>query len=334
MSMRKPWEWFMKPKDYQPKVGDEVYLVTGKKKQVAWVTQTYSGTHMVGIFLEDEGDEQIVNKLELELVTAVEEEEIEDGAGVSLVQSPLLDEYIDSSIHDDPIPTGNWWDNWGPYKGKNRIKSSPNYKTFKLCEHFMDEFKLDDQHTVYLSSLRGLNSKSDKKSDKPQPTKGFYLDSGWIQEDFLINPELSGIVNGYLGHTLDLSTRNKSIPPSVHLKWRDMGVVTLEVLDTAVRTCMYLISKKYLTTKIGITEIETKRVSERLEIACYGGHGRTGTLLACLLVSISADNTAKKSIDRVRKEYCDSAIETKTQEDLIKEYYKIKWEIKDGGTST
>ena len=314
----------MKPKDYQPKVGDEVYLVTGKKKQVAWVTQTYSGTHMVGIFLEDEGDEQIVNKLELELVTAIGEEETEDGAGVSLVQSPLLDEYLEgleSSIHDDPIPTGNWWDNWGPYKGKKTIKSSPNYKTFKLCEHFMDEFKLDDQHTVYLSSLRGLNSKSDKKYDKPQPTKGFYLDSGWIQEDFLINPELSGIVNGYLSRTLDLSTRNKSIPPSVHLKWRDMGVVTLDVLDTAVRTCMYLIGK-------------TQSSFEKLEIACYGGHGRTGTLLACLLVSISADNTAKKSIDRVRKEYCDSAIETKTQEDLIKEYYKIKWEIKDGGTST
>jgi len=304
----------MKPKDYQPKVGDEVYLVTSNKKQVAWVTQTYSGTHMVGIFVEDEGDEQVVNKLELELITAVGEEEL-----LQLDQAPLLNEYLESSIHDDPMPSGNWWDNW--YKGKKTIKSSPNYKTFKLCEHFMDEFKLDDEHTVYLSSLRGLNNKSDKKSDKPQPTKGFYLDSGWIQEDFLINPELSGIVNGYLGRTLDLSTRNKSIPPSVHLKWRDMGVVTLEVLDTAVRTCMYLIGK-------------TRSSFEKLEIACFGGHGRTGTLLACLLVSISADNTAKKSIDRVRKEYCDKAIETKTQEDLIKEYYKIKWEIKDGGTST
>ena len=304
----------MKPKDYQPKVGDEVYLVTSNKKQVAWVTQTYSGTHMVGKFVEDEGDEQVVNKLELELVTAVGEEEL-----LQLDQAPLLNEYLESSIHDDPMPSGNWWDNW--YKGKKTIKSSPNYKTFKLCEHFMDEFKLDDEHTVYLSSLRGLNNKSDKKSDKPQPTKGFYLDSGWIQEDFLINPELSGIVNGYLGRTLDLSTRNKSIPPSVHLKWRDMGVVTLEVLDTAVRTCMYLIGK-------------TRSSFEKLEIACFGGHGRTGTLLACLLVSISADNTAKKSIDRVRKEYCDKAIETKTQEDLIKEYYKIKWEIKDGGTST
>ena len=312
--MRKPWEWLMKPKDYQPKVGDEVYLVTSNKKQVAWVTQTYSGTHMVGIFVEDEGDEQVVNKLELELITAVGEEEL-----LQLDQAPLLNEYLESSIHDDPMPSGNWWDNW--YKGKKTIKSSPNYKTFKLCEHFMDEFKLDDEHTVYLSSLRGLNNKSDKKSDKPQPTKGFYLDSGWIQEDFLINPELSGIVNGYLGRTLDLSTRNKSIPPSVHLKWRDMGVVTLEVLDTAVRTCMYLIGK-------------TRSSFEKLEIACFGGHGRTGTLLACLLVSISADNTAKKSIDRVRKEYCDKAIETKTQEDLIKEYYKIKWEIKDGGTST
>lgn len=322
----------MSKKNYQPKLGDEVYLVTGKKKQTAWVTHIHSGSHMVEIFVENEGDKQVVNKLELELITRVEEE--------FLVQSPLLGEYLDSSVYDDVVDPAdvpidqdkNWWNQW--VSSKKKVQSQPNYKTYKLCSHFMDEFKLDDKNTVYLSSLRGLNNTSDKKSDKPQPTKGFYLDSGWIQEDFLINPELSGIVNGYLGKALDLSTRNKSIPPSIHLKWRDMGVVTLDVLDVAVNTCMYFISKKYLKAVVGVTKIESEKVREKLEIACYGGHGRTGTLLACLLVSMDSSNTAKKSIDRVHKEYCTSAIETKEQETLIHKYYQLKWGDKDDNTST
>ena len=66
----------MSKKNYQPKVGDEVYLVTGKKKQTAWVTQIHSGSHMVEIFVEDEGNNLIVNKLELKLITRVEDEDL------------------------------------------------------------------------------------------------------------------------------------------------------------------------------------------------------------------------------------------------------------------
>ena len=57
---------------------------------------------------------------------------------------------------------------------------------------------------------------------------------------------------------------------------------------------------------------------EKLEIGCYGSHGRTGTLLAGILVYLGA--TAKDAIKEVRTRHCNRAIETKGQEDLIARY--------------
>jgi hypothetical protein len=51
-------------------------------------------------------------------------------------------------------------------------------------------------------------------------------------------------------------------------------------------------------------------------VCCVGGHGRTGTALASMLVADGA--TAEDAIKRVRAEHCGRAIETKQQEDYIK----------------
>lgn len=52
-------------------------------------------------------------------------------------------------------------------------------------------------------------------------------------------------------------------------------------------------------------------------VCCMGGHGRTGTALACLLVADGVGGQA--AIDRVRKEHCARAIETREQENYIRE---------------
>jgi len=49
---------------------------------------------------------------------------------------------------------------------------------------------------------------------------------------------------------------------------------------------------------------------------CLGGHGRTGTGMASLLIASGID--AEKSIEIVRNAYCNLAIETKIQEDYLK----------------
>jgi len=53
-----------------------------------------------------------------------------------------------------------------------------------------------------------------------------------------------------------------------------------------------------------------------LDIGCMGAHGRTGTLLAMLLVEIEGLK-AQEAIDQVRERHCKNAIETLAQEDYI-----------------
>lgn len=52
-------------------------------------------------------------------------------------------------------------------------------------------------------------------------------------------------------------------------------------------------------------------------IFCLGGHGRTGTAIACLLVA--SGWTAAQAIHQVRTGYCPEAIENTFQEDYIQE---------------
>jgi hypothetical protein len=49
-----------------------------------------------------------------------------------------------------------------------------------------------------------------------------------------------------------------------------------------------------------------------VEVGCMGGHGRTGTALAAM--AILSGIPAKESVDWVRKNYCERAVESDTQE--------------------
>lgn len=57
------------------------------------------------------------------------------------------------------------------------------------------------------------------------------------------------------------------------------------------------------------------RTGELVEIACYGGVGRTGTVLACL--SVMAGIASSEAVGWVRDHYYPSAVETPDQEQLI-----------------
>ena len=62
-----------------------------------------------------------------------------------------------------------------------------------------------------------------------------------------------------------------------------------------------------------------KYVSERKAKAlvhCFGGHGRTGTAVACLLIA-ACQYSPVQAIQWVRGQYCREAIETKLQETYI-----------------
>ena len=57
--------------------------------------------------------------------------------------------------------------------------------------------------------------------------------------------------------------------------------------------------------------LQRARAGQRVEIGCYGGHGRTGTALACLanLCGQAPDD----AVSWVRAAYCERAVETEEQ---------------------
>lgn len=58
------------------------------------------------------------------------------------------------------------------------------------------------------------------------------------------------------------------------------------------------------------------RAGWAIEVACYGGHGRTGTLLAILAGAVM-NWEPQEAVRKVRHAYCDKAVETRGQEHFV-----------------
>jgi len=90
-------------------------------------------------------------------------------------------------------------------------------------------------------------------------------------------------------------------PPWLHreIDWPDFGVPTdPSVFAAALQSVL-----------------ERARRGERVEIGCLGGHGRTGTALACLAVLAGA--APDDAVAWVRSAYCADAVETDEQQDFV-----------------
>lgn len=60
------------------------------------------------------------------------------------------------------------------------------------------------------------------------------------------------------------------------------------------------------------TVLRRARTGQRVEVGCLGGHGRTGTALACL--AVLSGHCADDAVAWVRASYCAMAVETPEQE--------------------
>jgi len=61
--------------------------------------------------------------------------------------------------------------------------------------------------------------------------------------------------------------------------------------------------------------LQRARSGERVEVGCLGGHGRTGTALACL--AVLSGHPAGDAVNWVRAHYCPEAVETAEQEAFV-----------------
>lgn len=83
--------------------------------------------------------------------------------------------------------------------------------------------------------------------------------------------------------------------PHDHLSWPDFGVPADVAPVVAALTSV----------------LERARRQEQVEVGCLGGHGRTGTALACL--AVLCGSRAEDAVAWVRADYCAKAVETPDQ---------------------
>ena len=88
--------------------------------------------------------------------------------------------------------------------------------------------------------------------------------------------------------------------------WQDFGLPTLP-----------------LETFVELLELVLEYAQDwAVEVGCIGGHGRTGTALACM--AVLTGDTPITAVERIRALYCDRCVETKQQEWLVEAVYAHK----------
>ena len=100
-----------------------------------------------------------------------------------------------------------------------------------------------------------------------------------------------------LGLYLDTGWKPMGMAYTIH--WPDFNI------PPALAAAGYTIVDTYNKAKAGCW----------VEVGCIGGHGRTGTVLACM--AVLAGVPSKKAVSWVRNNYCKEAVESKEQEWMV-----------------
>jgi hypothetical protein len=64
--------------------------------------------------------------------------------------------------------------------------------------------------------------------------------------------------------------------------------------------------------------LDRARAGDQVELGCLGGHGRTGTALACL--AVLTGTPPGDAVDWVRAHYCPKAVETDAQRGFVEAF--------------
>lgn len=194
-----------------------------------------------------------------------------------------------------PIPAGEC--NCGAVKYNNvhtfscpaDKKANDRKKWARKCEHERDEFKLLDDTLVRVSAWADVKYVQDERVDV-----GVYLAGGWQQGAALVTPGL------------EVPWGQDPMTKGVYVDWPDMGVP--KNMDLLMSIAQWVLDE----SKKGV----------RFEVGCQGGHGRTGTFLALLLILQGA--TPPDAVAYVRKEHCDRAVESASQLSWLAGAYRLE----------
>jgi hypothetical protein len=113
----------------------------------------------------------------------------------------------------------------------------------------------------------------------------------------------------YVGFERFMKDSTQSYP------WSSGASFTFPIVDGNVPTSVddTKMLLKYLADNLA--------AGKKIHIGCIGGHGRTGTILAALVTYMTGN---KDSIEYVRKNYCEKAVETTTQIQWLNKHWGIE----------
>ncbi len=152
----------------------------------------------------------------------------------------------------------------------------------QVCHHWRQPVEIEPGVVVQASA----------HMDRPRtqwewPEIGVYLSERWIEDVPLASFHWAGPALGPAAQVVVLPCPDGGLP----LHERETQRVLAYALDAA-------------------------RAGRLVEVGCHAGHGRTGLALASLM--ILAGDDPETAMDRVWKEYCDQAIETRAQERYLR----------------
>jgi len=153
----------------------------------------------------------------------------------------------------------------------------------RTCDHWRDPVKVGE-HYITVSAWSDRPKTPDMA---PYPDMGVYVADNWMRN-----------FNGFMGVGVAIPNKYKALI----CDWPDFGVVELEEVQWLVLYAVDCLEK-----------------GMDVDIGCVGGHGRTGTLLACIIAYLEGCNTSK-AITRVHTRHCKKAIESKSQVNLIRAF--------------
>lgn len=149
------------------------------------------------------------------------------------------------------------------------------------CRHWREPVDLRDGITVFASAW--FDRPANQPIDVDWPDIGFYLDGSWSQTTMLCSPGFRPRFARYRPSRL------------IVYPWPDLGAPRE---PRRFKRALHWLLRQAAEGK-------------RVEIGCAGGHGRTGTTLAALL--ILQGMTPACSIRTIRSRYCSEAVETRSQ---------------------
>lgn len=189
----------------------------------------------------------------------------------------------DSAYWDDIYDAFPDWD--GPTRSQPMSNRPLTMWRPPACRHWREPVDLQDGITVFASAW--FDRPANQRIDMEWPDVGFYLDGSWSQTTMMCSP-------GFRPRFARYKPSKLMIYP-----WPDLGVPRE---PARFRRALHWLLRQ-------ATE------GQRIEIGCAGGHGRTGTTLAGLL--ILQGMTPTRALQKIRREYCSEAIETRDQSRML-----------------